>query len=179
MSPFAPSGFEVFITLFCSCVIFVASSSRTKKASSAAKSAASDEMHFWNTSEHQEFKIRNKQLLPDSIFMCILAHAKYFFCSLRAEGEKAIWPSTSDLLCCVSQPVPKGPPHIELSKVKISGHYSLCCLSKLISLLSGIFLPLCLHRHCRRTLRPDRRMGHGYIAHSNVKFLYLFTTFRQ
>ena len=80
MSPFAPSGFEVFITLFCSCVIFVASSSRTKKASSAAKSAAaSDEMHFWNTSEHQEFKIRNKQLLPDSIFMCILAHAKYFF----------------------------------------------------------------------------------------------------
>ena len=178
MSPFAPSGFEVFITLFCSCVIFVASSSRTKKASSAAaKSAASDEMHFWNTSEHQEFKIRNKQL-PDSIFMCILAHAKYFFCSLRAEGEKAIWPSTSDLLCCVSQPVPKGPPHIELSKVKISGHYSLCCLSKLISLLSGIFLPLCLHRHCR-TLRPDRRMGHGYIAHSNVKFLYLYTTFRQ
>ena len=78
MSPFAPSGFEVFITLFCSCVIFVASSSRTKKASSAAKSPASDEMHFWNTSEHQEFKIRNKQL-PDSIFMCILAHAKYFF----------------------------------------------------------------------------------------------------
>ena len=76
---FAPSGFEVFITLFCSCVIFVASSSRTKKASSAAESAASDEMHFWNTSEHQEFKIRNKQLLPDSIFMCILAHAKYFF----------------------------------------------------------------------------------------------------
>ena len=97
MSPFAPSGFEVFITLFCSCVIFVASSSRNNKKASRAPIRQRRMRCTFGT----PLSIKNSKLETNNcrtVYLCAYLRMQSIFLFFKSRGRRLF--GRPPLICC-------------------------------------------------------------------------------